>query len=168
EFKQGDIMSVVQNAVEFVKITAGEKNVTVSVEMPNGKPPLFVFDANKMTLALQNLLDNAVKYTLAEGKVTLSVSVEGDYLKIEVRDTGIGIPEKQMGMLFTKFFRAENALRMQTSGSGMGLYLAKNVAVRHGGSLRVESKEGSGSTFSLTLPLHEANIPKGDVWLDEA
>jgi signal transduction histidine kinase len=57
---------------------------------------------------------------------------------------------------------------MQTSGSGMGLYLAKNVAIRHGGSLRVESKEGVGSTFSLKLPLQEERIPKSDVWLDEA
>lgn len=168
EFKPSDIMSVVKNAVEFVKIAANEKKITVSVETPNGNPPLFVFDANKMTLALQNLLDNAVKYTLAGGTVTLILTIEGDYLRIDIRDTGIGIPEKQMGMLFTKFFRAENALRLQTSGSGMGLYLAKNVAVRHGGSLRVESREGSGSTFSLTLPLREENIPKGDILLDEA
>lgn len=168
EFKQGDIMDVIQNAVEFVKVAAHEKNVTINVETPNEKPPLFVFDANKMALALQNLLDNAVKYTLAGGKVTVDVGIQGDYLTIDVRDTGIGVPEKQINMLFTKFFRAENALRMQTSGSGMGLYLAKNVAIRHGGSLHVESKEGTGSTFSLTLPLQEERIPKGDVWLDEA
>ncbi len=167
EFKQGDIMTVIQNAVEFVKVAARKKDVTVSVETPGGKLPLFVFDANKVTLAIQNLVDNAVKYTPARGKVSLSIAVQGEYLEVNVRDTGIGIPQEQISRLFTKFFRADNALRMQTDGSGMGLYLAKNVAVRHGGSLDVESKEGVGSTFFFKLPLRAERIPKDDVSLVE-
>lgn len=166
EFKQADIMTVVQSALEFVKVVAREKGVTVNVETPNGKPPLFVFDANKVTLALQNLVDNAVKYTPDGGSVTLIVGTQGEYLTVDIRDTGIGIPQNQINMLFTKFFRADNALRMQTSGSGMGLYLAKNIALRHGGSLRVESKEGAGSTFSFKLPLEENRIPKSDPALE--
>ncbi|MHB8710575.1 MAG: sensor histidine kinase [Minisyncoccota bacterium] len=166
EFKQADIMTVIQNAVEFVKVTAHEKNVAVSVETPDGKPPLFVFDASKVTLALQNLVDNAVKYTPEGGKVSLKIGVQGDDLEVEVKDTGIGIPKSQVNQLFTKFFRADNALRMQTSGSGMGLYLAKNIAIRHGGSLLVESKEGEGSTFLFRLPLQESRIPKNDVSLE--
>ena len=167
EFKQDDIMNVIQNAIEFVKVSAREKGVTVDMTTPNVKPPLFVFDVNKVTLALQNLVDNAVKYTLPGGKVSLDIGMQDEYLKVNVRDTGIGIPEKQINMLFTKFFRADNALHMQTSGSGLGLYLAKNVAVRHGGSLRVESKEGVGSVFSLTLPLQAERIPKDEVLLDD-
>ncbi len=167
EFKQDDIMNAIKNAIEFVKVSAREKGVTVNMTTPNVKPPLFVFDANKVTLALQNLVDNAVKYTLTGGKVSLDVGMQGEYLEVNVRDTGIGVPEKQINKLFTKFFRADNALHMQTGGSGLGLYLAKNVAVRHGGSLRVESKEGVGSVFSLTLPLQAEHIPKDEVLLDD-
>ena len=160
-------MNVIKNVMEFVRVSAREKGVTVDMTTPNVNPPLFVFDVNKVTLALQNLVDNAVKYTLPGGKVSLDVGMQDEYLKVNVRDTGIGVPEKQINMLFTKFFRADNALHMQTSGSGLGLYLAKNVAVRHGGSLRVESKEGVGSVFSLTLPLQAERIPKDEVLLDD-
>ncbi|MDE2021777.1 MAG: PAS domain S-box protein [Patescibacteria group bacterium] len=162
-FKECDIMTAVQNAIDFVRVTAQGKGVTVNVETPGGAPPPFVFDISKVTLALQNLVDNAVKYTPRGGRVTVNVSVGNDELKINIQDTGIGIPKNQISMLFRKFFRADNALRIQTSGSGMGLYLAKNIAVRHGGSLTVESKEGIGSTFSFTLPLNKERIPKGDI-----
>ncbi|MHB8660430.1 MAG: PAS domain-containing sensor histidine kinase [Minisyncoccota bacterium] len=165
EFKQDDIMAVIQNATAFVKGTAEEKGVTVSVETPGGKPPLLVFDAGKVTLALQNLVDNAVKYTPAGGRVTVRVAVQGEYLEVSVHDTGIGVPQKQIDKLFTKFFRADNAIRTQVSGSGMGLYLAKNVAARHGGSLQVESKEGAGSTFTFKLPLQADRIPQSEVSL---
>lgn len=167
DFKLDDIMKVVKSVVTSVEVLAREGGVTVSITTPENAPPLFVFDASKIMLALQNLVDNAVKYTLSGGRVSVEVSIQGEYLKIDVRDTGIGIPPEQINLLFTKFFRADNALHMQTSGSGLGLYLAKNVAMRHGGELRVESKEGAGSTFSLLLPLNAQRIPKDDILLDE-
>ncbi len=167
DFKSDDLMKVVESVVDAAEVSAREKSVTITVATPEGKPPLFVFDASKVTLALQNLVDNAVKYTPAGGTVSLTLLIRGESLEIEVRDTGIGIPSGQINMLFTKFFRADNALRTQTDGSGLGLYLAKNVAVRHGGSLRVESEEGVGSTFFFSLPLDAGRIPKNDVSLDE-
>ncbi len=167
EFKRNDILAVAKSVVDSVAAPARERRISVSVETPDGAPPPFVFDASKITLALQNLLDNAVKYTLPGGKVTVEIRTQGEYLDMRVSDTGIGVPKEQVGMLFTKFFRADNALRTQTDGSGLGLYLAKNVALRHGGSLEIESKEGVGSTFSLKLPLEEGRIPKDDASLDE-
>ncbi len=167
DFKKGDIMSVIQNVIEFVKVPARERGIEIEMTSSKEGLPLFIFDTDKVTLALENLVDNAVKYTLAGGKVSLDASTRDEYLEIKVQDTGIGIPQKQINMLFTKFFRADNALHMQTSGSGLGLYLAKNIAMRHGGSLRVESKEGAGSVFFFRLPLQAERIPKGDISLDE-
>jgi len=167
DFKQNDIMKTIEGVVELMKISARERGVAISITMPKENPPLFVFDANKVALALQNLVDNSIKYTLAGGKVSIEINIHDGFLEIHVRDTGIGIPKEQMNMLFTKFFRANNALHIQTGGSGLGLYLAKNVAVRHGGSLHVESQEGTGSVFSFSLPLDAQHIPKDDALLDD-
>ena len=74
-------------------------------------------------------------------------------LRITVSDTGIGIPANQMHQLFTKFFRADNALLFQTTGSGLGLYVAKNIVANHGGTISIESREGRGTTATISLPI---------------
>ncbi|OHA79594.1 MAG: hypothetical protein A2675_02565 [Candidatus Yonathbacteria bacterium RIFCSPHIGHO2_01_FULL_51_10] len=167
DFKQNDIMKIMTSVLSPIRALAQEKAVTLEVTTPDGEPQSFVFDGNKIALALQNLIDNAVKYTPTGGKVSVAVRKQGEYLEVKVQDTGIGVPPEQVSRLFTKFFRAENALHMQTSGSGLGLYIVKNIVMRHGGALNVESKEGVGSTFTLTLPLNESLIPKEDVAVDD-
>lgn len=167
DFKQNDLLKVINSVIGGVKHMSSEKAVTVELIAPAEGLGLFVFDTNKTALALQNLVDNAVKYTPAGGKVTVTVEKADPYVRVTVKDTGIGVPQEQLSRLFTKFFRAENALHMQTSGSGLGLYIVKNIILRHGGKFDVQSKEGEGSTFSVTLPMDEKMIPKEDTTGEE-
>ena len=110
-------------------------------------------DKQKMTLVLQNLLENAVKYTPEFGKIEIKVKNNKDKLDISVKDNGIGIPEKDKEKLFTKFFRADNVVRMQTEGSGLGLFIVKNIIEMHGGQIKCKSEEGKGTEFIFDLPL---------------
>ncbi|OHA84606.1 MAG: hypothetical protein A2408_03080 [Candidatus Yonathbacteria bacterium RIFOXYC1_FULL_52_10] len=167
DFKQNDLLKVITGVMGGVKHMSTEKAVTVELVTPPEGLGLFVFDANKTALALQNLVDNAVKYTPAGGKVTVEITKQDQYVHVTVRDTGIGVPQEQLSRLFTKFFRAENALHMQTSGSGLGLYIVKNIILRHGGKFDVQSKEGEGSVFSVTLPTDENLIPKEETTGEE-
>jgi len=96
------------------------------------------------------LLDNAFKYTPAEGKVELYGSLNGDTVTIEVADTGIGIPPNDLPMIFDRFHRAENA-RFQ-SGAGLGLAIARRITEQHKGTIKVSSELGMGSRFNVTLP----------------
>lgn len=130
---------------------AGKKNLRVTVEIQeqlpavNGSPKLF-------KSLWENLLGNAIKYTLPGGTVTASLRLENDQVVGQVRDTGIGIPAEEQGRLFSEFFRARNARALGLRGTGLGLVIVKQIVDGAGGSLRVESQEGQGSTFSFYLP----------------
>ena len=88
-------------------------------------------------------------------------------MQISVKDTGVGIPKEDMPRLFTKFFRAKNVLKFETEGSGLGIYIVKNIVRRHGGEIRAESELGRGTTFHFTLPLDEKLIPAKEVAYEE-
>jgi len=133
---------------------AREKGVAFLSEIARDPSiPDVAFDEEKLGIVFDNLLDNALKYTEPGGRITLRASREGDHVAIEIIDTGVGIPPGQMHRIFTKFFRADNALRLHTSGTGLGLYVVKNIVEKHGGTVEVESHEGKGTTFRMTLPV---------------
>lgn len=154
---------IAQSLTRFEKI-ARDKAVTLifqpapptSVGVP-AKLPRLLLDAEKIGMVIDNLLDNALKYTSPGGSVILRAANEKTHVSVEVEDTGIGIPKDQMRHLFTKFFRASNAMLFQTSGNGLGLYVAKNIVETHGGDMFVESVEGKGSKFTFTLPVKQAS-----------
>ncbi|MDI6778073.1 MAG: sensor histidine kinase [Patescibacteria group bacterium] len=150
-FKNVSIFPVVQKAFERFQSLAGVKGIWFSIELPKNEPPPMSLDAEKIDLVLDNLLENAIKYTPPGRKVNLKLDYEGKKVKIIVSDTGIGIPRNQLNRVFTKFFRGENALLFQTSGTGLGLYMAKNIIDRHCGTISVESEENKGTTFTITL-----------------
>jgi signal transduction histidine kinase len=108
-------------------------------------------------MVIQNYLDNAMKYT-KKGKVTLAIEHIDGKIKVSVSDTGVGIPEDQQKRLFGKFFRAANVQIMDTEGSGLGLFITKNIVEAHGGTVGFTSKEGEGSTFYFTLPANKEEI----------
>ena len=111
-------------------------------------------DIKKMRNVVQNLIDNAIKYTHPGGFVTITLALEGNnMLAVSVKDTGIGIPEDQQNQIFQKFFRGDNARKLETEGSGLGMYIAKEIVEMHKGRLRFESRENKGSTFTFTLPM---------------
>jgi signal transduction histidine kinase len=108
-----------------------------------------------MKVAIQNLIDNALRYTLPGGKVTVEIKCAKMELEFSVKDSGVGIPQDQQDRVFTKFFRGANVIRMETEGSGLGLFITKNIIEAHRGRIWFKSKENVGSTFYFTLPLKE-------------
>ncbi|MFH0929888.1 MAG: HAMP domain-containing sensor histidine kinase [Candidatus Moraniibacteriota bacterium] len=152
-FKRQSIIPIVKKAVDGIRLITEEKKITLTSKIPAeaGFPELNI-DADKMALAIANIFDNAVKYTPIGGRIDFSVDQDQGLVKISMQDSGIGIPKSQKGRLFTKFFRADNATKVQTDGTGLGLFMVKNVVDRHGGKIIVESEEGRGTTFIITLP----------------
>jgi len=99
------------------------------------------------------LVDNAVKYTSEHGTVWISLDIEDKQAVIRIRDTGIGISNDDLPRVFDRFWRADKVRSRDEGGTGLGLAIAKGITERHGGTLRVESQLGHGSTFSVRLPL---------------
>ncbi len=151
-FQRQSVSRLLAAAVARIRPLAKEKAVILVENIPV-KFPESLIDEEKMSIALDNVVENAVKYTPPGGKVTISAVVSGESIIITTADTGIGIPKEQIGRIFTKFFRADNALRFQTSGSGLGLYVAKNVIEAHNGNVSVESGERSGTKVTITFPI---------------
>ncbi len=110
-------------------------------------------DPDKVKLVITNLIDNAVRYTSEKGKVVVSLEKNDNNIEVSVEDSGIGIPEDQKERIFTKFFRASNAVRTETEGSGLGLFICKNIIEAHDGEVWFESEEGKGSKFYFSLPI---------------
>jgi signal transduction histidine kinase len=124
-----------------------------------------MIDSKQLSIALVNILENAIRYNVQNGEVIVRVDpVPGKpFVRVSVKDTGIGIPSEAMAKLFKKFFRADNAVQSATEGSGLGLYIAKNIIQAHGGEIGAESELGRGTTMSFTLPTDPNLVPKRNV-----
>jgi two-component system sensor histidine kinase VicK len=150
-----DIIKVVGKRIEAFAEVAAYRGLKFTFHKPTAKLPLISIDAEKIALSLQNLLDNAVHYT-KEGGIEVSIELLKKEKKIlfTVSDTGIGVPKSQIKRVFGKFFRGSNAIKAETEGTGLGLFIAKNIIEAHGGEIWFESKEGQGSKFYFTLPIN--------------
>lgn len=153
-----DIIDVVDKLIEEKKNIplAKERKLSLSVKKPDFKIPIVWCDYKKIAHVISNLLDNAVFYTY-KGKVEVSYElVNGEYLKINVQDTGSGITKEERKKLFQKFSRGSKATGMHPDGSGLGLYIARKIVEGNGGELTVFSEgKDKGSTFSFTLPIYK-------------
>lgn len=129
------------------------KKIKIKKEITSSSLTLKI-DKEKITLALQNLLDNAIKYTAVNGKIYLSVKARENFLIIIIKDNGIGIVKEDQLKIFSKFFRGENAVRVLTDGSGLGLYITKNIIEEHNGEIKFMSQEGVGTEFIIKLPIN--------------
>jgi signal transduction histidine kinase len=148
EKKDGALLDTLAQAMSGIVYSAEQKGVSVEVQCPDD---LRVSHDSKWTAeALFNLLDNAVKYTPAGGKISVSVERWEMYVKLDVTDTGKGIPESRQAAIFRRFYREEEV--HDQPGVGIGLYLAREIVTRQGGYIQVASKPGRGSTFSVFLP----------------
>jgi len=132
---------------------AKKYQVSLLVEPEAASCPHLSADKALLTEVLLNLVDNAIRYTPEGGEVKLQVKQEGQSLVFSVSDTGVGIAEENVEKLFRKFSRIENPLSVRERGSGLGLYLAKGIVEKHGGTIWVRSAAGQGSTFCIRLPL---------------
>ncbi|MDZ4296575.1 MAG: sensor histidine kinase [Patescibacteria group bacterium] len=144
---------LLEQAVQRFQEAARGKGIQLTFRLPKTPLPPLSLDAEKIAIVVDNLIDNAIKYTPPGGSVTIAATKEKTTVRLVVQDTGIGIPKDQLHRIFNKFFRADNALLFQTSGNGLGLYVVENIVKRHHGTITVESVEGGGTTFSLTFPL---------------
>lgn len=161
EFKKVNLQSVLDAALQDCQTALeGKQSVTLEIQKPKEKLPLLAADAKKLEMALYNILDNAIKYT-PKGSITVSFGKKQSYISLTVHDTGIGIPKDQQQYLFTKFFRARNAILLQTEGSGLGLWIANEIIKRHKGKIvLMESGENKGTTFTIRLPIAEHLKPE--------
>ncbi|MBI3420917.1 MAG: HAMP domain-containing histidine kinase [Candidatus Sungbacteria bacterium] len=131
---------------------AKASNVTITTRIAP-ELPIIVGDHDRLQMAVQTLIDNAIRYTVGGGTVTVSAAKEDQIIVISVQDQGLGIPESEQKRIFEKFFRAEHAPKLQTEGTGIGLYISHAIVRAMGGAIRFTSTPGKGSTFWLTLPL---------------
>jgi len=149
-----DLPTAVMEAVNFIRPSAKEKNITLDLDVP---ADAFSLKASKSEInaTLIELLSNAVRYTPGGGRITLSCAGKDKGYMIEIKDTGIGIPQGDIGKIFSEFYRAPNARAVDSSSSGLGLAMAKHVVEKAGGNISVSSTEGIGTAFRINLPSAE-------------
>ena len=146
-----DLGKLIKEVIAELKLAAEKKNL--KIEYLAEKLPEFSFDPNKIREVLINLIDNAIKYT-EKGGIIIKAKLEKKEVRVEVSDTGIGIPPEKMNSLFQWFSRGRGAYRLDAGGFGLGLYIAKKILEKAGGKIWAESEgEGRGSTFIFTLPI---------------
>jgi two-component system, OmpR family, sensor histidine kinase SenX3 len=145
-------------AVDQVRAAADVAGVPLSIVAPVPGAEL-VCDRRQVLSAVVNLLENAVKYSEPGEPVEVAAQLDGDRVRIDVRDHGIGIPKRDLERIFERFYRVDRARGRQTGGTGLGLSIVRHVAQAHGGEVTVESVEGEGSTFSLLLPDAHRAVP---------
>ena len=131
------------------------KNIALTINAPKASMPDIVLDKEKMFVAIKNLLDNAIRYTQEGGSIEITYGISGKQFEFSIKDSGIGIPETDKDQLFNRFFRAKNAVKFESTGSGLGLFIVKDIIEAHHGKIWFESTENKGSTFSFSLPARE-------------
>jgi signal transduction histidine kinase len=145
-----DLSRIVQTAMEFVKSKA--ERFGIEMYFDSTAEHRCVCDAQKLYQVFLNLLDNAIKYSEAGARVDITIEESVSMLTVEVKDTGVGIPEEELGQLFERFFRVDKDRSRATGGSGLGLAISRQIVEMHGGDISVESEVGVGSTFRVRLP----------------
>ena len=144
-----DLARLAENAVDPLRALAALGQVTLEF---HGEPSWTTGDPQRLTQALTNLVENAIKFTPAGGRVTVSTWERGHEVGVTVADTGVGIDPETQSQIFDRFYRTDGSRSRASGGSGLGLAICKEIAVAHGGRIWVESRTGHGSTFSIGLP----------------
>jgi signal transduction histidine kinase len=150
--KSNDINQLIQQALKRLRPLAQQKTIQIEENLET----LFSIECDEelMRQVLTNLIDNAIKYSPPSSKVIVRSREEEGFVRVEVEDFGPGIPKDQLPLMFRKFSRFLRPMKENVKGTGLGLYLSKYFIELHGGTIRVESIEGKGTTFTFTLPLH--------------
>lgn len=151
-----DLLGIINEVVDQYSIIAVKKKIALSLTVRNNKSAFpIIGDREQLLLVFGNLIDNAFKYTLPYGKIEIIAEcLQSGDIQVVIKDTGIGVDPTDREKLFNKFFRAENAKRMQTEGTGLGLFIVKNIIEKHNGSIAVESCLGKGTTVTVILPFY--------------
>ncbi|MEK7620713.1 MAG: PAS domain-containing sensor histidine kinase [Patescibacteria group bacterium] len=150
--KPTDLEALLHSVLDELKSGIITKQLTIQHTCVQSAPSISA-DPNLLRMVFQNLLSNAVKYTPVRGQITCVLVFGKDEVEIRVGDTGIGIPKDQQGKIFEKLFRADNAKKSDTEGTGLGLYIVKSIMDAFGGRVWFESEEGKGTTFHVSLSI---------------
>jgi len=143
--------NIINEAVDMVAVAAGGKNISISVSCP---PDLKVQAYSSLLVqAIVNLLDNGIKYSGKDSRITVRAYKEDEQLIIEIKDKGIGIPAEHIDRIFERFYRADRSRSREAGGTGLGLSIVRHIALLHQGKVEAESHTGEGSTFRLKLPI---------------
>jgi signal transduction histidine kinase len=148
------LAAMVEQAVAMLRPQAEAKGIALEAGLPPDLPAVNV-DAGRIGQVLRNLLNNAVAHTPQGGRIAVTARLEGGLVAVSVSDTGAGIATEHLPHVFDRFYRADQSRARQTGGAGLGLAIARQLVAAHGGSIRVESQVGRGSTFTFTLPADE-------------
>jgi PAS domain S-box-containing protein len=152
DLEEVEIKDFIAEVIDSYRPQAVNKQISIGVEIADGMATVEA-DRTLMRQAVANLVDNAIRYTPAEGQVSIRVRQEGDYQLISIKDTGVGIAPTDQARLFEKFYRARRREGDREAGLGLGLAIVKSIVEQHGGHISVESRLGEGSTFTLEIPI---------------
>jgi len=161
EIRPVKVAQLAESCYETARHRALEKELTVTLDVSDNLPDV-AGDARRLQEVLQNLLDNAIQYTLPGGKIVLSADLRADDVVFTVADTGIGIPTADQPRIFERFYRVDAARSREAGGTGLGLAIAKHLIEVQGGRIWVESEIGAGSKFHFSVPLfdHERSVTR--------
>jgi signal transduction histidine kinase len=145
------LRTLLSGLVDDVEVVSDAKSIRVNLDAPTD----FIVkgDAAKLRTLFLNLVENALRYTAAGGRVAISLGIKNTHVAVSVADTGIGIPEEHLPHIFERFYRVDKSRSRAEGGVGLGLAIAKRIAELHAGRIEVQSKVGEGSTFAVFLPL---------------
>jgi two-component system sensor histidine kinase SenX3 len=146
---------IIKEAMDQCRTTADSRQIALTFQ--DIEDGMILGDRDQLTMAIHNLIENAINYSPAETKVAVSTSIEKEIITISVADQGIGIPEAEVERIFERFYRVDPARSRETGGTGLGLSIVKHIINKHGGEISVWSSENVGSTFSIRLPIQTQN-----------
>jgi len=147
---------IILSVVEDHRKDLENKNLQVDFLKPEEQLPQVMLDIEKMKIAVTNILDNAIRYTPEGGKIIVSIEKGKKDIEVRIEDSGMGIPFNEQDKIFSKFFRSSNIRKIDTEGTGLGLYIVKNIIEAHEGKIWFESEEGKGTAFYFTVPIKKS------------
>ena len=147
-----DLHPLIEQSIKMVQVKAQLKGLEISAELDANLPTVNI-DYYRISEVLRNLLTNAIIHTPSGGKIKVTAKAENHFVKVNVIDTGEGIPASGMPNMFERFYRIDKSRARSGGGSGLGLTIAKRIVEGHGGTIGVTSEEGKGSDFFFTLPI---------------
>jgi len=149
------VSELIKEAMDQCRTTAESRNISLIFQ--DSKDGTVLGDRDQLTMAIHNLIENAINYSPTETKVAINTSIENGIITVSIADQGIGIPEIEIERIFERFYRVDPARSRETGGTGLGLSIVKHIITKHGGEISVWSSENVGSTFSIRLPIQSQN-----------